>query len=131
MEDSRVGQTDSVSEEARIREAIESAQTYAADEISVDTVLQKLADGFYQAWVIDTITLVTCVANYENHSRLRICYAAGDLTDELIAKALDIIERFAAAVGCVGVEIYGRGGWVRRLKNYGYNQQYVVVMKRI
>jgi hypothetical protein len=116
---------------SELREAILSAQTYASDEVSVDTVLQKLADGVYQAWDFNTVIVVTCVATYETHSRLRICYAAGDLEGDKLATSLDVLEKFAESIGCSGVEIYGRAGWVRKLKQFGYDQQYAVVLKRI
>lgn len=119
------------STEEQIRQAIESAAVYAADETSVDTVLQNLADGRSQAWTFDGFIVVTSVVAYESHSRLRIAYTAGNMTEEAMAKGLEVLERFAKSVGCTGVEIYGRQGWVRRLKPYGYKQQYAVVLKRI
>jgi hypothetical protein len=117
--------------EYRIRQAILSAQNYAADEVSVDSVLEGLANGQYQGWHFDGLYLVTTLIQYETHSRVRICYAAGALTDELIQFALSKIEEFAHAVGAIGVELYGRKGWVKRLKPYGYDEQYAVVLKRL
>ena len=114
-----------------IKQAILAAQNYAADEISVDTVLEGLANGTYQGWHINGLYLVTSVITYETHSRLRLCYAAGALDESTVKEALSKVEAFALAVGCKGVEIYGRKGWVKKLKAYGYDEQYVVVLKRL
>ena len=119
------------SPEERLRQAILSAQTYAADEVSTDTVLQRVADGFSQAWSFDGFIVVTDVVAYESTKRLRISYCSGDMTKETTEKALSILENFAKEIGLSGIEIYGRQGWVRRLRPYGYEQQYAVVIKRI
>lgn len=125
-------QTEAIdSAEERLRQAVLSAQTYAADEVSADTVLQKVADGLSQAWDFDGFIVVTDIVSYENTKRLRISYCSGQMTEEATRTALSVLENFAKEVGLSGVEIYGRQGWVRRLRPYGYEQQYAVVIKRI
>ena len=115
----------------RIREALRSAQRYSVQEISEDFIIEGLADGRYQAWDFDSCIVVTSVVSYENFSNLRINHVAGELPDGLTADILKKLENFASAVGCKSVEIIGRRGWVRRLKDFGYNEQYVTVMKEI
>lgn len=117
--------------EDRLRQAIETAQAYAAGEVSADTVLERISNGLSQAWSFSGFIVVTDVVIYESMERLRISYCSGDMTEEATKEALTILEAFAKSIGCAGVEIYGRQGWVRRLKPYGYEQQYAVVIKRI
>lgn len=119
------------SEESRLRQAISAAQAYAADEVSVDTVLQRVADGSSQAWSFSGFIVVTDVVVYELSKRLRISYCSGEMTEETTKEALAVLESFAKSLDLSGIEIYGRQGWVKRLKPYGYEQQYAVVIKRI
>lgn len=113
------------------RKAIADAENYSGHEITLDSVFEGLANGTYQGWHIDSVFVVTSVIRYENFSSLRITHCGGNLTDELLKKALDILEEFAKTLGCSRVELYGRRGWCKRLKPYGYNELYTVVVKSL
>lgn len=115
----------------KFRQTVEAAQVYAAGEVSTDTVLKGISDGNYQSWLVDGLHIITCVVPYESFTRLRITHAHGNLQQDTVVKALSIMENFATVVGCKSVEIYGRGGWAKKLREYGYRQQYVVLIKEL
>lgn len=119
-----------IEERLALKQTIEASMEYAAEEISSDTILNGLDNNNYQSWCVDDLSLVTCVVVYERVKRLRICYCHGSLTEDTIVKALDLMETFAKSAGCEGVEIFGRKGWAKTLRDFGYKTQYTILMKR-
>ena len=44
---------------------------------------------------------------------------------------LELLEDFARGVGCKYTSVYGRRGWARALKDYGYKEPFVTLMKEL
>ena len=95
-----------------------------------------LAD--YRAWVLDgTMQLwrgpgyaaVTEVVNYPR-SRVVIVHLAGGELDALV-DADGELDKFARVVEATGIEIIGRRGWVRALRDRGYTEAAVHLYKEV
>lgn len=115
----------------KLLEAIKKALVHADGEDSFERIVKDLSEGLLQGWQVDDFFMVTRIMVYDNCKKVRICYAAGSLDDEAtVKKALALVEDFAKNLGCQGVEIVGRKGWVRRLAAYGYHELYTVTGKR-
>lgn len=116
---------------SKLLDAVKKALAHADGEDSFERIVNDLSEGLLQGWQVDGFFMVTRVMVYDNCKKVRICYAAGSLDDETtVKKSLALVEDFAKSLGCQGVEIVGRKGWVRRLAAYGYHELYTVTGKR-
>lgn len=52
-------------------------------------------------------------------------------TQEYNEEWIRAIDKIAEELDCVKVRIFGRPGWTKRLKQYGYNHVYTVVEKEV
>lgn len=52
-------------------------------------------------------------------------YAGMDL--ELCLPLLEELKIYAKGVGCTKIEFYGRNGWERKLKQYGFDNSHIVM----
>ena len=112
-------------------DAVEKALAHADGEDSFERIVNDLSEGLLQGWQVNDFYMVTRLMVYDNCKKVRICYAAGNLDNESVVKeSLSLVEDFAKSLGCQGVEIVGRKGWVRRLAAYGYHELYTVTGKR-
>jgi hypothetical protein len=99
-------------------------------------ILHDLLVGIENLWVVveedETVPLgiiITQVSHYPRKSMLSIQYAAGDRLDEWIDEGLQTMENWAVDNGCTGMEITGRRGWVRKLKLYDWEEEFVIVKR--
>lgn len=116
-------------DEVQLIEGIRDALSYSAQEVSVLDVIKGLKDNTYQCFEFETGFVITCIVQYDRKKALRLCLAKGLETD--IAAVMSVMDSFAQDMCCDFIEVYGRKGWVRQLKQYGYNEQYTVVIKHI
>lgn len=84
-----------------------------------------IKNGAMFLWVAeDTETLsraaaVTNIIHYPDRSALVILYCGGENHRDWV-DCLKYIIDYAKGSGCSEIEIYGRKGWVRALKKYGF-----------
>lgn len=78
-------------------------------------VVDRLLTHRAQLWVTDDSAGVTEITD---GNMLRIWLVGGKLMGLL--PMLQDVERFARFMRCRGLEIDGRGGWIRVLKKFGY-----------
>jgi hypothetical protein len=73
------------------------------------------------------------VALYPAEKWLQIPFCGGSRMGEWLPQLMDTIDAFAYNEQCVGVEISGRGGWVRVLAPYGYvpSESHHLLCKRL
>ncbi|QGH73561.1 MAG: putative acetyltransferase [Siphoviridae sp. ct7UA22] len=112
-----------------VRAAIEAALFYANGEVTTDDVMNGLADGTYTLFEFPSGWVIVTVIQYERTKALRIAIANGDLSEQ--PEVLSALEQCAELNSCDYLEIYGRRGWARQLKPFGYTEQYVVVTKPV
>lgn len=104
-------------------------------EMSVKDVYNSLLNQDMQLWVlIDGPTvigaLVTQILDFPNVKACRYVTMGGDVHGDFEA-VTDLIEEWALSHGCQRMEIVGRPGWARALKDFGYHQAYSYVTKQI
>tara|TARA_B110001454_G_C12533275_1_gene356197 strand:- start:203 stop:562 length:360 start_codon:yes stop_codon:yes gene_type:complete len=91
-------------------------------------VWTKISEGHAQFWPSPTWAAVTQLADYPRRKVLRIWLAGGNL-DDLVKEGLPIAYDFAQHHGCDSVEVEGRKGWAKKLKEHGFKQEKVLLRK--
>ena len=83
---------------------------------SLGDVLTAIKDGRARFWPLERSAVVTEILRYPKRRVLRIWLAGGEL-DEL-RRFLPAADNYARYEGCDRIEIDGRRGWARELKDY-------------
>lgn len=100
----------------RLAHNIENALEYANDSHNALDVLDAVKSGKAQFFSIGDSCVITEIVDYPQKSVCRIWLAGGNM-DELL-EAEKHIASLAKEHGCDGMEIIGRKGWQRVLKDY-------------
>lgn len=95
---------------------IEAALEHAHESHTIYDVLDAIKENRAQFFPLPNSAIVTEIVDYPQRSVCRIWLAGGDM-DELL-EAEKMIARWAKGIGCTGMEIIGRKGWERKLKDY-------------
>lgn len=109
----------------RCQQYIEAALFYAGGSHTIENVAQAVAIGKAQFHPLEKSAIITEIVDYPQKSMCRIWLAGGDLNE--LMEAEKSIAIWAKDQGCNGMEIVGRKGWSRQLKDY--RQSAVVLMK--
>lgn len=99
------------------------------DVLALDDYRDKVLTGDMQLWVDEGYAAVTEVLNYPR-SRVVLVHLAGGKLDSLL-EADGELDKFARIVGATGIEIIGRKGWVRALRDRGYREAAVHLFKEV
>lgn len=99
--------------------------------MSMNTVRQSLTNGTHLLWVAHEgndilAAFITRVAQYPLRRMLVVESLGGRDLGEWVEKVNQTLLRFASDNGCSGIELYGRPGWVKALKPYGWKHSMVV-----
>lgn len=70
--------------------------------------------------------LVTRIENYPLKKMMNYLYIGGDDLKEWHKDMLAIVEKFARKHGCEGMELVGRRGWDRFLKECGWEAKHII-----
>ena len=105
---------------------------------SVDDIVKFIFLQQMQLWVVHETEqqvvlgyVITEIKQYPKAKHLVMQYSAGD-TGVLEAagdKVFEVLENFAKAEGCAGVEFFGRPGWRRHARKHGCTVETVVYEK--
>jgi hypothetical protein len=109
----------------RCRKYIEAALEYAGGSHTFEDVVRTVAEGKAQFHPLEKSAIITEIVDYPQKAMCRIWLAGGDL-DELMEAEISIAH-WAKIHGCNGMEIVGRKGWSRQLKDY--RESAVVLIK--
>ena len=114
-----------------LREAVNG---YSDNKYSKRSILKKLIDRTAVLWMtlVDGEPLaatVTWMDQYDLTKRLTIAFAGGDL--DALRGLYPHLEDYAKDAGCDAVEVWGRRGWERVGKEYGYDYIHSVVRKKL
>lgn len=100
----------------RCAEYISDALAYAGGTHTMEDVYQAVATGKAQFHPLEKSAIITEIVDYPQRAICRIWLAGGEL-DELM-QAEKSIAVWAKSLGCDAMEIIGRKGWQRQLKDY-------------
>ena len=104
-------------ERRRLRHHILAALEHAGDTHTEHDVLDLLRNDQAQFWPAENSAMVTEIVGYPNGSHCRIWLAGGNY-EEVRALERDRVIPWAQQKGCRRIEMVGRKGWARRLKDY-------------
>lgn len=116
---------------------IETLLHRVADEkVTVEDIYHFVAEGRWLLWICEvpndmslTSVIVTEFIEYPQVTNLRIIFLSGD--DEDWAYGIRTFEDFARINKCHSLEVLGRKGWERVLRESGYKLNYITLSKRI
>ena len=94
------------------------------DVLNEKDILYYLEEGIYTLWIMtepDSDNIVTAmILNFGHYPRYKFCMIgpiAGERMSEWIGD-LSILEEWAKSQGCHYIDLYGRRGWKKLLKEY-------------
>jgi hypothetical protein len=106
------------------------------EKVHLEDIYNFCLDGTWLLWVHQvpetgeiTAAAITEFIEYPKVTHLKVLFLSGDDGDWL--SGMSIFERFACINQCAAVEIHGRKGWERVLKNGGYELSHITLSKRI
>ena len=110
-----------------------SALHYSNGERSLQDLIHEIARGEKQVWLHTegdkfNATVVTQVTQFPGKKTCEILYLGGDKAIKYLDDIREI-EVWAKAEGCHDIQVIGRDGWAKVLKQYGYDKRYVVTGK--
>ena len=110
---------------------MEDAAATTGGKYTARDIYEGLENGVYVLWIIvendDIIgTLTTRVAIYPNRRSMSIDWLGGTRLEELLPLFHPVMAQYAKDNRCSHLEGHGRGGWARKLKNYGWKTDHIV-----
>ncbi len=117
----------------KVASLLSPAIGFSGGRIDMASVFDWLTDGRYILWVtypedkVIRAAFVTRESRYPKRAMLTIDIAGGSDMAGWVNSADATFRAYAKAAGLDGVEIYGRAGWVRALKNLGWTGGTVLV----
>jgi len=112
-----------------------SALDHGYGERGIEDVFDDLALDNKQLWLVDcdgkfVATVITHILEYPRKKTCEICYLGGN---NMLNSVSDIkhIEVWAKHQGCKDIQIIGRRGWLRALKDEGYLERYTTIGKEL
>ena len=112
----------------RLRHHILAALEHAGGTHTEHDILDLLRNDQAQFWPAENSAMITEIVGYPNGSHCRIWLAGGEY-DELRGLERDRVIPWARSRGWRRIELVGRKGWARRLKDY--DEVAVVLAKEI
>ena len=108
-----------------------------SDEIMDENdIYQYLISGEYRLFIVvekdskEFITAyVTCIAYYPRHKACRIISLAGSNLFEWYKDSIAFLENYAKREECDYMEVFGRRGWIKIMKDY--KEECVILRKHL
>lgn len=113
----------------RVRPWLRAALDRSCDAEEV-RMLDKIASREWTLWTSPNAGCCTSFLEWDGRRMLVFALAGGDL-DEMMADGLPIVEAWAKENDCSGLLVFGRRGFERKIRSYGFRFQSVTLMKEI
>ena len=105
----------------------------ADEKLTVSDIYDLIIDGTWTLWVPDTGEITTVIVTefirYPQVCNLRVVILSGGGEDW--PYGMRVFEDFARINKCHAIEILGRKGWERVLKDNGFKLNHITLSKRI
>jgi hypothetical protein len=111
-------QMSQVLEMNRVRPFLEPALSYGGNTHNYIDIVNGVLGGRFHLWPTPNSALITDFHIYPNSKYLHIFLAGGDL--EEIKSSHDVVVGFAKSMGCNGLTLTGRPGWIKALADLGF-----------
>lgn len=101
---------------------------------TVDDILRALLDGSHTLWLafeenednrVYGVT-ITSFINYPRAKVLNVVYTAGNMLRLWQDRMLNVLHKWARDNHCDFIELTGRRGWLRMLKDWNVEEEFVV-----
>lgn len=114
---------------------VERAVEYADGMYTVEYVYQSIKKSQMQLWLIFkneglVCACVTQVFPYPSQKVLLILFAGGNGVDEWLPLIKTILD-WGKSLGCEISQIWGRKGWIKKLRSYGFEMTHVVLRAKL
>lgn len=116
---------------------IERAAIRSNADYSTEYIKRKLDEGSSLLWVVSQNGTIVAAMTTEicgmldTDERIMVITTAGGSLVEHWETILAQVEQYARDESCTRVRVYGRQGWVRILRDYGYTQPWIALEKRV
>jgi hypothetical protein len=117
---------------------VKAALDRVPSDYTVDYVYRKLKAGrsmmsvaFKHSKLVMVLTTEICSMLEDAGTRVCVItsFSAENLDD--VEQYLPILERYAKMENCKLIRLYGRHGWLRRLRDHGYEQPWIALDKEV
>lgn len=102
----------------RVRPFLEPALKYSNGSHDFVHIVKGVINGDLILWPTENSAIVTEFHTFPNKRMLHIFIAGGDLSE--IKHLHDDVVKFAKEMGCAGLSLTGRPGWVKALSDLGF-----------
>lgn len=115
----------------QVSKYLEDAVKLTNGRYEIDDVIDLLINRGYMLWIAfddEGIkgTLITFVQDYPRKKYLYLMFCGGIEGDKWMRPGIDLLKRFAADIGCDGLEATGRLGWTRVFKEDGIKSRWQI-----
>ena len=110
-----------INEMTRVRPVLEPALDYGGNTHNYIDIVNGVVSGQFHVWPTPNSALITEFHNYPNKRYLHIFLAGGDL--EEIKGNHDQVVEFAKTMGCSGLSLTGRPGWIKALADLEFSAE--------
>lgn len=105
------------------------------DNATIADIVNDIRAGNKQLWLIYEGTellsiVITAIVYYGSDKHLLYYLMVGDDIDACL-NHYDEIAEWARSHGCVGVELFGRRGWEKKLKKHNFKVKYVCMASNL
>ena len=119
-----------------LKDYVNESLIHGIGDVTAHDLFIECLQNISQCWVLEDEdelvgVAITRILRYTKYSELVIVTTTTDNWFEVGPRVLEDIEQFARDVDCKYTSLYGRKGWVRALKKYGYEQPYTILMKEV
>jgi hypothetical protein len=114
-----------------VEEVLKKSVSTVKDKANMIDVLKGVFDDVYVLWVVmdeeDNIiaAFTTRLLVYPQRKGLALDWVGGTRMKEWEDQLINTMRRYANELGCSHLEGYGRKGWGRALKKYGFYPEYI------
>lgn len=79
------------------------------------------------------MVLTTEISCLLDKAKTRVCVITSFSAENMdeVEQYLPILERYAKMEDCKSIRLFGRHGWIRRLRDHGYNQPWIALEKKV
>ena len=119
-----------------IKPYIDMATEHGLGELTSHDMFVGVMNGTFECWEVieddkSQFFGMVRINHFPQHKQLQVVTTAGEDWDIYGPKYLEDIENTARYLDCKHVVIWGRPGWQKKLKQYGYNYTYAVLSKEV
>jgi hypothetical protein len=108
---------------------LDAANLLAGGRHSYSSLWAAITTGNVQFWPFERCAALTYVDRFPDCNVLRLWLVGGELANVLEHEAE--VAEWAKSIGCVAVELVGRKGWEKALRNRGYSHGALTLTRKL